>query len=55
VEFFEHNGSQPEQDVPSDAGDGDSSQVIKGTGTGHILPIETHEIIDQTNDGEDSS
>jgi hypothetical protein len=55
VEFFENNGSQPEQVVPSDSGDGDSSQVIKGMGIGHILPLETQEIVDQTNDGEDSS
>ena len=55
VEFFENNGSQAEQVVPSDVGDGDSSQVIKAMGIGHILPMETHEIVDQANDGEDSS
>ena len=54
VEFFENNGSQAEQVVPSDVGDGDSSQVIKAMGIGHILPMETHEVVDQANDGEDS-
>ena len=42
VEFLENNGSQAEQFVSCDAGDGDSSQVIKHMSIGHIMPIETH-------------
>ena len=43
LEFLENNGSQAEQVVPCDVGDGDSSQVIKLMGVGHILPVETRE------------
>jgi hypothetical protein len=39
VEFFENNGSQAEQVVTSDVGDGESSQVIKAMGIGHIFPM----------------
>jgi hypothetical protein len=56
VDFEENNGSQAEQVVPSDVGDGDSSQVIKAMGIGHILPCETHQDQDQdqANDEEES-
>jgi hypothetical protein len=40
VVFEEFNGSQEEQVVPSDVGYGESSQVIKSMGIGHILPCE---------------
>jgi hypothetical protein len=50
VEFFENKDSQVKQVVPSDVGDGYFSQVIKAMGIGHILPIETHEVVDQAND-----
>ncbi|KAM0924510.1 hypothetical protein ACQ4PT_004843 [Festuca glaucescens] len=52
VEFMENNGSQAEQVVSSHVGDGVSSQVIKAMGIGHIIPMLTHEVVDQTNDGE---
>jgi hypothetical protein len=42
VVFEEFNGSKEEQVVPSDVGYGESSQVIKSMGIGHILPCEDH-------------
>jgi hypothetical protein len=43
------------QVVPSDVGDGESSQVIKAMGIGHILPTKVHDVVDQANDEDDSS
>ena len=54
VEFLEDNGSQEEQVVSCDVGDGDSSQVIKVMGIGHILPCETHQPQEQAKVGDDS-
>jgi hypothetical protein len=53
VVFEEFNGSQEEQVVPSDVGYGESSQVIKSMGIGHILPCEDHPSQDNPNE-EDS-
>ena len=43
MKFEENNGSQAEQVSSHDVGDGDSSQVIKLMGVGHIRTVETHE------------
>jgi hypothetical protein len=49
VVLEEFNGSQKEQVVPSDVGYGESSQVIKSMGIGHILPSEDHPSQDNPN------
>ena len=41
LKFKENNGSQAEQVSSHDVGDGDSSQVIKLMGVGHIRLMET--------------
>lgn len=49
-EFEDNNGSNVEQVIPIDVGDGDPSQLIKAMGVGHVLPHEIHQ--DQANDEE---
>ena len=55
LKFEENNGSQAEQVSSYDVGDGDSSQVIKLMGVGHIRPVETHEDHDHDDVLEESS
>jgi hypothetical protein len=51
--FQKLNGPQEEKIVPSDVGYGESSQVIKSMGIGHILPTEDNPSQDNSNE-EDS-
>ena len=55
VEFLENNGPHEGQVSSRDVGDGDSSQVIKLMGIGHILPTESHIHVQQDDGGESSS
>ena len=44
MEFYEDNGSQAKQIVPSVVGDEAPSQVIRTMGIGRILPQETPQV-----------